>query len=45
MGVSEEACDSFVSLFGVLYRNPSNLSQFFLEDGSGVMALDVSQTV
>lgn len=45
VGVSEEEGNAFVSLFGVLCRNPSNLSQFLLEDTSGQILLDLSQTV
>ena len=36
---------SFVSLLGVLSRNPSNLNEFFLEDQPGRILLDLSQTV
>lgn len=36
---------SFVSLLGVLTRNPSNLNEFFLEDQPGRILLDLSQTV
>jgi hypothetical protein len=36
---------SFVSLLGVLSRNPSNLNEFFLEDQPGRILLDLTQTV
>ena len=45
LGISEEETERFVSLFGMLCRNPSNLSQFFLEDVSGQILLDLSQAV
>ena len=37
--------NKFVSLVGVLCRNASNLSQFFLEDSSGSILLDLSESV
>lgn len=36
---------SFVSLLGVLSRNPSTLNEFFLEDQPGRILLDLTQTV
>lgn len=45
VGILEEENERFVSLFGMLCRNPSNLSQFFLEDASGQILLDLSQAV
>lgn len=37
--------NKFVSLVGVLCQNASNLSQFFLEDSSGSILLDLSESV
>lgn len=45
VGVSEEETNTFVSLFGLLSRDPSDLSQFFLEDTSGQILLDLRQAV
>lgn len=45
VGVSDREDESFVTLIGVLYRNPSDLCQLLLEDGSGQIMLDVSGTV
>lgn len=43
MGIQTDS--SFVSLIGILSRNPSNLSEFFLEDQHAHVLLDLSQTV
>ncbi len=34
-----------VSLLGVLSRNPSNASEFVLEDGDGMVLVDLSCSV
>lgn len=36
---------TFVSLLGILSRNPSNLAEFFLEDQQARVPLDLSHTV
>lgn len=34
-----------VSVLGVLSRNPSNASEFVLEDGDGMVLVDLSSSV
>ena len=46
MGLGNSPTSStFVSLLGILSRNPSNLAEFFLEDQQARVPLDLSQAV